>query len=125
MQRFNRKFVYYITQNTDWKYKFRYPLAQTRRPYTIHFNMQKTAESRDILKSYILGRLIDYYIQREINEKKQTYSQNLINYCIRRAEWEFMLIDFEEEVEKPMKEGGWSLDFIYLDDNRNRFQMQN
>jgi len=50
----DRKFVYYIKKNHS-RYR--------QRDYTIHFNLQKDARSRDILKSYFLGRLIDKYIQ--------------------------------------------------------------
>lgn len=66
LSKFDRKFVYYIKMNNHWSYKMRYPIASTRRPYTIHFNLQKKANSRDILKSYILGRLIDFHVQREV-----------------------------------------------------------
>ena len=34
------------------------------------------------------------------------------------------MIDFERDIEKKMKDVGWSLDFIYLEDAKNRFQMQ-
>jgi hypothetical protein len=77
------------------------------------------------LKSYLLGRLIDFHIQHEL---KQSSDQQLhgkqINIAVRRAEWEFQQIDFKKDIEDPMIEAGWSLEFIYLDQNTNRFMVQ-
>ena len=116
LQNYNRKFVYYIKMNDNNSlYPLRYPIASTRRPYTIHFNLENNVESRDIMKSYILGRLIDYHIQRQISEKNQELTKSLVNYCIRRAEWQYTHIDFKTDIEEPMNKVGWNLDFIYLD----------
>lgn len=42
---------------------------------------------------------------------------------IRRAEWEFSNLDFDKDIETPMKAAGWSIDFVYLDENENRFEL--
>jgi hypothetical protein len=47
----------------------------------------------------------------------------VIKQAIRRAEWEFSMLNFEKDVEQKMIEAGWSIDFIYLDQNLNRFQL--
>jgi len=62
----------------------------TRREYTVHFNLQKDAQARDILESYYLGRLIDHNIQ--VAKKKsedQKLTAHLIIQSVRKAEWEF------------------------------------
>ena len=70
--------------------KIRYPIASTRRPYTIHFNMSKECTSRDILSSYILGRLIDTYLQRSVERGEELSLDNDSTVrAIRRAEWEY------------------------------------
>ena len=43
--------------------------------------------------------------------------------CIRRAEWEYQKLDFDKDIEQPMVKAGWNLDFIYLDQNLNRFKL--
>jgi len=60
-----RKFVYYITENKrdDLKTKLCEPKSTTR-DYTIHFNLQLDAGSKDIFESYYMARLIDHYLQR-------------------------------------------------------------
>jgi len=59
----NRKFVYYVKSNTEQKMseKLKFPIKCTKRDYTIHFNLEKGATANDVLKSYYLGRLIDYH----------------------------------------------------------------
>ena len=32
-------------------------------------------------------------------------------------------MDFKKEIEEPLENQGWKLDFIYLDDGTNRFQV--
>ena len=49
----------------------------------------------------------------------------IIQLAIRRSEWQFMnQIDFEEEIVKRLNDQGWSLEFVYLDRNENRFKLQ-
>lgn len=70
------------------------------------------------MKSYILGRMIDSHIQ-----SNETFDKGIITQSIRRAEWELGNLDFNKDIETPMKEAGWSLDFLYLDNNENRFEL--
>jgi hypothetical protein len=51
-------------------------------------------------------------------------STHLTTQCIRRAEREFKQADFDNNIVKPITEAGWSLDFIYLDKNTHRFEVQ-
>ena len=53
----------------------------------------------------------------------QNLSKIYINQAIREAEWEFARMDFKKEIEEPLENQGWKLDFIYLDDGTNRFQV--
>lgn len=46
-----------------------------------------------------------------------------MDQAIRQAEWEFSQVDFDRDIEKPLNKAGWSLDFIYLDNKQNRFEM--
>lgn len=64
LEKDNRKFVYYVKSNSEDKFtdKLKYPLKRTKRDYTIHFNLEKGATANDVLQSYYLGRLMDYYI---------------------------------------------------------------
>jgi len=79
-------------------------LNSSARPYTIHFNLHKDASSRDILKSYVLGRLIDHHIEHELKQSEDKYlSGELTQLAVRRAEWEFQQLDFEKDIEKPMQ----------------------
>ena len=60
----DRKFVYYVKSNSEDKFtdKLKLPIKRTKRDYTIHFNLEKGATANDVLQSYYLGRLMDYYI---------------------------------------------------------------
>lgn len=105
-------------------HKLRYPIESTRRPYTIHINMSKDCTSKDILSSYYLARLIDNNLQKALKHGSElSLESEGTGRAIRRAEWEFLQIDFEKDIEEPMIANGWKLEFIYLDPNTNRFQI--
>ena len=45
-------------------------------------------------------------------------------HAIRRAEWEFKnIIDLEGDVIPLLKKAGWSYNYIYLDNGKNRFMV--
>lgn len=45
--------------------------------------------------------------------------------AIRRAEWEFKnLINLEKDVIPLLNKAGWSTNYIYLDNGKNRFMIQ-
>jgi len=95
-------------------------LVGNYRPYTIHFNLEKSAKPLDILRSYYLGRLIDENIQ---NGSSSTLTHDELQFAKRRAEWQLSILDMENDLIKPLENEGWSLDFIYLDDTNNRFSV--
>ena len=77
------------------------------------------------MQSYYLGRLIDKHLQeaKERSSNKEL-SAHLTTQCIRKAEWEYQEINFDESIVKPLNKAGWSLDFVYLDQNTHRFEVQ-
>jgi hypothetical protein len=57
----SRRFIYYVRMNENSE-NFLNP-KNTKRDYTIHFNLKHDATSFDIMQSYYLGRLIDSNLQ--------------------------------------------------------------
>jgi len=92
------------------------------RPYTINFNLEKDAKPRDILHSYYLGRLIDHNLRTKGPTDRDINFEDL-KLAKRRSEWQLEMTDFQKAVILPMREKGWSEEFIYLDGNRNRFEI--
>lgn len=56
--------------------------------------------------------------------KLQYFDRESINLAIRAAEIEFSHVDFAV-LEKNLVNKGWSLDYIYLDQKKNRYSIEN
>ena len=70
--------------------------------------------------------MIDQNLQyTKKNSKDGLLTAENTKKAIRRAEWEFKnLINIEEDVLPHLKKAGWSYNYIYLDNGKNRFQLQ-
>jgi hypothetical protein len=65
-----------------------------------------------------LARLIDIELQ-----KKEVMNTTAIEMSIRSAEIAFSKIDFGD-LQIKLEQQGWSLEYIYLDPKKNRYNIQ-
>jgi len=65
-----------------------------------------------------LARLIDIELQ-----KKKVMNTTAIEMSIRSAEVAFSKIDFAD-LQIKLEQQGWSLEYIYLDPKKNRYNIQ-
>jgi hypothetical protein len=65
-----------------------------------------------------LARLIDIELQ-----KKEVMNTTAIEMSIRSAEVAFSKIDFVD-LQIKLEQQGWSLEYIYLDPKKNRYNIQ-
>lgn len=73
-----------------------------------------------------MGRMIDENLQRaKAKSPDGILTAASTKYAIRRAEWEFKnIVDIEKDVTPLLKKSGWSDNYIYLDNGKNRFMVQ-
>ena len=81
-------------------------------------NMSQRANNVDILKSYFLARLVDNELTR-----KERINTQAIEMSIRAAENKFSKVDFNK-LQNELIINGWSLDYIYLDPKKNRYNIE-
>jgi len=81
-------------------------------------NMSQRANNVDILKSYFLARLVDNELTR-----KERINTQAIEMSIRAAENKFSKVDFNQ-LQNELIINGWSLDYIYLDPKKNRYNIE-
>ena len=93
-------------------------LGNNSRNYQIHVNMSQRACNLDVLKSYYMARLIDNELA-----KKERFNTYAIETSIRHAEREFLKVNFQA-LQAQLVEKGWSLEYIYLDPKRNRYNIE-
>lgn len=77
--------------------------------------MHKECSNQDQLYAYLFARLLD----DELMKPEQTD----VSEAIRLAEREFAKIDFPQFC-SLLKQSGWSLDYIYLDPKKNRYDVE-
>ena len=70
----------------------------------IHINLAVEANSHDILKSYLIARLI----HKNLQVSKET--------AVTMAEREYETINYEDDIAAPLLNAGWKLDYIYVDE---------
>ena len=77
--------------------------------------MHKDSSNQDQLHAYHFARLLDCQIMK--------LNQIDIPEAIRLAEREFAKVN-QSKFEEALKDCGWSLDYIYLDPKRNRYEVE-
>lgn len=113
----DRNFVYHIELLPKLARKLK-AVTNNGRIYKIHVNMSRDSQSIDQLKSYFLVRLIDSELQ-----KKERINTTAIEMSIRAAEIAFSKIDFTD-LQSKLEQNGWSLEYIYLDPKKNRYNIE-
>ena len=112
----DRNFVYHIKLLPKFERKIS-KMTNNGRIYQIHVNMSQNSLPIDQLKSYFLAMLIDIELQ-----KKEIMNSSAIEMSIRSAEIAFSKVDFVD-LQSKLENQGWSLEYIYLDPKKNRYNI--
>ena len=87
-------------------------------------NVDITASNEDILKSYYFARLLDHNLIREQNrQSNQGVSFDQVKSTVEKTEKEFGKHDIKRFLD-DFNKSGWSLQYIYLDNKKNRFTIE-
>jgi hypothetical protein len=75
--------------------------------------MHKNSTNQDQLQAYLFARILD----RQLALQADTHE------AMRHAELEFAETDMSK-LEQQLKDSGWSLEYIYLDRKKNRYDVE-
>lgn len=90
------------------------------RSYVIHLNLEHGCSNLDILESYYFSRVLDNNLLDNFNEETGLFN---IEKAIRKTEWHFENEFDSDKLVNEIKENGWSLDYIYLESKKNRYEV--
>ena len=119
LQKPDRKFTYHISFLSSFKRQFKF-LSNNQRPYVIHLNLEHSASNIDILESYYFARHLDRSLQKKFDRDSLLYS---VEGAIKESEWHFENEFDSKRFVQDLIKSGWSLDYIYLEQKKNRYSV--